>query len=626
VLTSNIPGGSYKEWGLAIELNYAGPAADISYTLDGSSPAGSTAIAYTSPINISAGNEAFNIFLIKARAVEQISGLITDFQAAYILERPIALTASVEHGYHVDKTPIELTASAPGAEIYYTVDGSDVFGPNGILTNGAALYTAPIMPPSNEFYLRAAAVSDYLLPTAEYSNLINNYYRYEDDILFLDASPAGGVFPQVSLDVTLATNNDAEIKFTLDGTSPLNDSALTYQSPINLSTTLDSQTFRLRAIAISDRLISQPIDASYTLYNYNSDADKDEIPNGLEGGPETDTDSDGQPDMLDIDSDNDGMPDYLEGTVDADANNIPAFQDPTEQLLFWYSITGLPEDGALINGKQYEIKVLCYGGVGHLEIISEHPALIFSEANTDIQPGEEKIIHMYVPEVMENKCSPLWHLGAFPVRFIMSHLEGGVTVSEETLRNYSTIAYTSEIPYRGNLVVWEKVNNASSYNIYRKNIGETDFERIDFRLHDSYHTHQNTQQYLDRTGEVLSQYRISAVISGVETKLSNIMHASNCVLDYCTVSGHLSNINNKPMPEIRVTARLDKPVFMRSNTLANAYELHTYTDAFGQFNLDLPKGSVCILKIEQAGLREKLEIPMMDFIDLEDLIRLNKGE
>ena len=626
MLTSNITNGTYFEWGLQIELVYAGDPAVITYTLDGSDPAlSSTAINYTPPITLSAGRQSNNIFLLKAVAVEIVTGIQHALSELYVLSRPIELIASVAHGYHIDKTPIELSVNTP-ADIYYTIDGTDVFDINGLPTVNAIAYTAAIEPIGNEFTLKAAAVSDLGTPAARYSNYISNYYLYEEDVLFIDANPAGGVFPETSLDISLGTNvAGAVIKFTLDGTSPLGDTALTYNgNAINLSTSLDSHSFRLRAIAISDRLISQPIDNNYTLYNYDSDADGDEISNGLEGGPLTDTDGDGIADMYDTDSDNDGIPDYVEGLADANANSIPAFQDATETR-FWYEINGLPANGDIINGLQYEIKIICYGSEGYLQITSDSQALIFSETELTIQPGIEKSIYMYVPEIMENKCSTLWPTDAFNSTFAMSHFENGILVTDLVKRTYTIKPYTDEMPYVGNLVTWEKNAKASFYCIYRKSPGESDFVRIAKILHDSYHTRIASQQYLDRDGELLSQYRVSAIINNTETAWSNVLHAADCYLDTCTITGHLAEINNTPMADMRVSVRIHKPVFFSNNTYASAYELHTYTDAFGQFNLQLPKGSVCILKIDQAGVREKLAIPMLDFIDINELIAMNRG-
>ncbi|MFN3763621.1 MAG: thrombospondin type 3 repeat-containing protein, partial [Anaerolineae bacterium] len=60
--------------------------------------------------------------------------------------------------------------------------------------------------------------------------------------------------------------------------------------------------------------------------NFTYDADRDTIPDVVEG--EGDTDHDGLPDYLDTDSDNDGIPDSVEGAGDTDGDGIPDSQDP----------------------------------------------------------------------------------------------------------------------------------------------------------------------------------------------------------------------------------------------------------------------------------------------------------
>jgi hypothetical protein len=59
------------------------------------------------------------------------------------------------------------------------------------------------------------------------------------------------------------------------------------------------------------------------------DADKDGIPDEVEGcgPPPTDTDLDGLPDYLDADSDNDGVPDAIEGAKDTDGDGVPDYLD-----------------------------------------------------------------------------------------------------------------------------------------------------------------------------------------------------------------------------------------------------------------------------------------------------------
>lgn len=626
-------GNTYMAWELELEFSHnSNSLTEIYYTIDGTDPAISLSrILYDDNNRPLIGGENLknNMALIKAIAVNPALGQASKaISNLYVFSRPITLAASVAHGYHVDKTPIELIATeidGHAPQIYYTLDNSDVLYFNGQPTDTAILYSSPITPPSNLFTLKAIAIFNTPIDEA-FSNYINYTYRYEEDILTLEAFPAGGVFPEKNLEIALAVNDvTAVIKYTLDGSSPLNNNAIIYTAPINLITNLDLQNFRLRAVAISDRLISQPIDAVYTLYDYDSDADGDEISNGLEGGPAVDSDGDGVPDMLDADSDNDGIPDYVEGMTDANGNNIPAFQDVSEQVPFWYTISGMPENGILINGTQYEIKILCYGSTGYLDITTLNKALVFSETTTILEPGVEKIIYMLVPEIMENQCSPLWDFSEFDVNFAISHINGSDVIVENITRNYTFAPYTDEVKYNGNLITWTKSNAASFYIIYRKQSDDSEYVRIAKIMHDNYHAKIATQQYLDRTGELLALYRVSAIIDNTETAWSNILHASDCGFITCDVIGSLAYITGTPMPDMRIAVRIEKAPYMQQNTIADAYDYYTHTDAYGQFVLKLPKGSTCVIKIDQANFRRKVVIPMQDMIDFSELLDINQG-
>ncbi len=626
-------GNTYTAWELELEFAHnSNSLTQIYYTLDGSDPmTSSTRILYDDSNRPLVGGESMvnNMALVKAIAINNALGQASALKNnLYIFSRPITLAASVPHGYHVDKTPIALLSTdfeGHTPQIYYTLDGSDVLYFNGQLTDSAILYTAPITPPSNLFTLKAIAI--YTTPIDEaYSNYLSSSYRYEEAILNLEAFPAGGVFPEQNLSISLAANDAmAVIKYTTDGSSPLSDNAVLYTGAINLVTSLDLENFRLRAVALTGHLISQPLDTVYTLYNYNSDADGDSISNGIEGGPGQDSDSDGIPDMLDADSDNDTVPDYVEGIADTNANNTPAFQDGSETIPFWYTISGMPESGNLINGFQYEIKILCYGSTGYLDITTLSKALIFSERTMVLEPGVEKIIYMLVPEIMENKCSPLWDFSEFEVNFAISHIENGEILIENVTRNYTLAPFTDSVKYTGNLISWTKSEGASFYVIYRKQSGDSEYVRIAKIMHDTYHTKVATQQHLDRTGELLALYRVSAIMDNVESPWSNALHASDCGFITCDVIGNLAYITGTPMPDMRVAVRIEKAPFMQRNTLADAYDWYAYTDAYGQFVLKLPKGSTCIIKIDQANIRKKVVIPMQDVIDFNDLIDMNQG-
>jgi CSLREA domain-containing protein len=61
--------------------------------------------------------------------------------------------------------------------------------------------------------------------------------------------------------------------------------------------------------------------------NFTYDADRDTIPDVVEGGSDVDSDGDGTPDYLDADSDGDGIPDASEGAGDVDGDGLPNYLD-----------------------------------------------------------------------------------------------------------------------------------------------------------------------------------------------------------------------------------------------------------------------------------------------------------
>jgi len=82
------------------------------------------------------------------------------------------------------------------------------------------------------------------------------------------------------------------------------------------------------------------LDANYQLtgpYGFNGLADRFEtsVDSGIVGTSDNrilpvDTDSDNQPDYLDLDSDDDGINDIIEGLSDNDANGVPDYRQPTD--------------------------------------------------------------------------------------------------------------------------------------------------------------------------------------------------------------------------------------------------------------------------------------------------------
>ncbi len=121
--------------------------------------------------------------------------------------RPADVTATPGSGVYGQKTDVVLTTQTVGAEIYYTLDGSDPRGSGGILYTGTPLTLY------QDTTLRAAAKY-----AGVYSNVTSYYYMFDTvDDYGVDAFYPSGVYED-SVQVTLlAQNPDYTVYYSLDG-------------------------------------------------------------------------------------------------------------------------------------------------------------------------------------------------------------------------------------------------------------------------------------------------------------------------------------------------------------------------------------------------------------------------
>ncbi len=253
-----------------VTLTTATPGATIHYTIDGSMPTTASSV-YSSAIPISS---ATTIRAIAARAGYANSGISI---ASYsILPVASAPTFSLAAGTYTSAQSVTLTTATSGASIYYTTNGDTP-------TSSSTLYSGPISI-SSTATIKAIAIK------AGYEDSIVASARYTINISSGEGGGGGYVKPTASqvkfspeegtyksaqaITLSTATSN-ANIYYTLDGTTPTSSSLL-YSSPISVSS-----TSTIKAIAIRSGYNNSPVStAVYTIVSEGEEDNDEKDENG----------------------------------------------------------------------------------------------------------------------------------------------------------------------------------------------------------------------------------------------------------------------------------------------------------------------------------------------------------
>jgi alpha-tubulin suppressor-like RCC1 family protein len=221
-----------------VAISIATPGAEIRYTLDGSMPTESSALYYSSlAIDSSA--------TLTARGFH--SGLMPGGVASEtysIILAPPAPVISPASGTYTSSVEVSVTSVEPGAEIRYTLDGSEA-------SDTSQLY-------AGSFSLEQSAT----VTARAFLNGIGSpatIEAYEVVVAAPEVSPNGGTFAGPTL-VTLTTETPgATVRYTLDGSEP------TLASPAGPYAAVRS-TGTLRARAFKSGATPSPVvDASFTI-------------------------------------------------------------------------------------------------------------------------------------------------------------------------------------------------------------------------------------------------------------------------------------------------------------------------------------------------------------------------
>ncbi|MCL2154500.1 MAG: chitobiase/beta-hexosaminidase C-terminal domain-containing protein, partial [Leptospirales bacterium] len=229
------PSGGIVISGTTITLSTTTAGAEIRYTTNGVTPAKNVGTKYTTPILITADT------IIKAIAVKEgmtdsnISEIIYTAKAA----KPAASLSGSTVTYG---TPVTLSTTTAGANIYYTTDGTTP-------TASSSLYSGQIVLDMKlgSITLKAIAVKDDMVD----SDILGVAYIILpiNTVATPTASPSGGGVT-IGTEVTLSsTTQDAEIWYTTDDSDPIPDTVGTINYTDTNKITINDDTI-IRAIAV----------------------------------------------------------------------------------------------------------------------------------------------------------------------------------------------------------------------------------------------------------------------------------------------------------------------------------------------------------------------------------------
>lgn len=229
-----------------ISVQCATDGAEIRYTLDGSDPTAATGNVYRGPFRLSASAA------VKAAAFK------TDWLPSAVAAASIRITGTVAapkislpSDTYQNVLDVALSCATEGAEIRYTLDGSDPTASSGTVYSGAVAV-------KNSATLKAAAFKSEWKPSPVSSAV---YKLLLGTVVAPTFSLAGGTYIGSQAVTIASATAGAEIRYTLDGTNPTPATGLLYTAPVRVA-----QNATLRAMAWKpDWMDSLVIKADYTI-------------------------------------------------------------------------------------------------------------------------------------------------------------------------------------------------------------------------------------------------------------------------------------------------------------------------------------------------------------------------
>ena len=197
-------------------ISCATPGVEIRYTIDGGRP-DLESLLYTEPVEIDESA------LISARAFRTHWEPSLTVSAKYEITGMVATPEfSLKPGIYTTSQSVSLECLTEGAEIFYTVDGSEPT-PESILHEGPVPLTE-----STTISARA------FIPDWVPSEVISASYIINRQVAAPTLSLAPGSYDTAQTLAVECATNEAQIFFTIDGTTPTR-SALLYSDPLELT-------------------------------------------------------------------------------------------------------------------------------------------------------------------------------------------------------------------------------------------------------------------------------------------------------------------------------------------------------------------------------------------------------
>jgi len=238
----------------SVTINCATPGAAIHYTMDGSTPTGSSA-TYAAPISVEGNGTNTTIKAIATDADTTASGTGT---ATYVITYQVATPAlNPAAGTYSTDQWVMITCATPGAAIHYTTDGS---APTGSSPTYAA--AIPVAGNGTKKTIKAIATQAKMAISAVGSAAYAvNYSQVSTPNLSL----AAGTYPtDQSVTISCATAG-AVIHYTTDTTTP-SPSSPAYGAPIAVAG--NGTTSTVKAIAVKEGMNASDVGAASYVISY----------------------------------------------------------------------------------------------------------------------------------------------------------------------------------------------------------------------------------------------------------------------------------------------------------------------------------------------------------------------
>ncbi|MDD7795787.1 chitobiase/beta-hexosaminidase C-terminal domain-containing protein [Clostridium sp. 'White wine YQ'] len=247
VPTANPVSGKYNSE-RKVELSTVSKNADIYYSIDGTEPNMDSSL-YVSPITVNKDTT------IKAFAIKQGNKSATEtFKYTIDSAVPENVVASPEVNKYSNPIDITLSSSTSSSEIFYTIDGSEP-------TQHSTKYEKPI------HIDKTTTIKALAVKNGVEGNVVTFKYQFPE----VPTTPSPDVAPGKYLSnqrVRLLSDSDANIYYTLDGTTPTSASTKYTQNIL-----IDKHT-TIKALAERDGLYSNVVTLEYSIVPYSPTADK----------------------------------------------------------------------------------------------------------------------------------------------------------------------------------------------------------------------------------------------------------------------------------------------------------------------------------------------------------------